>query len=117
MHAVLDGDRARAGGERQGRHGEQGDQRRKADPARDAAFGLGFGPGFALGFEDGGFHGAFPLTLYSRFVFCGSTYRSSLTVLLRERGVLMIDLGETVTPGPVHRFDIANDIKSHIAIA
>jgi hypothetical protein len=29
----------------------------------------------------------------------------------------MIDLGETVTPGPVHRFDIANDTKSHIAIA
>jgi hypothetical protein len=29
----------------------------------------------------------------------------------------MIDLGETVTPGPVHRFDIADDAKSHIAIA
>jgi hypothetical protein len=40
----------------------------------------------------------------------GSTYRSSLTVLLRQRGVLMIDLGETVTPALPHGFDIANDI-------
>ena len=53
---------ARAGGERQGRHGQQGDQRREADPARDAVLGLA-GFDFAVGFEDGGFHGAFPLTL------------------------------------------------------
>jgi hypothetical protein len=36
---------------------------------------------------------------------------------LRERGVLMIDLGETMTLHPVHGFDIAGDAKSHIAIA
>jgi hypothetical protein len=29
----------------------------------------------------------------------------------------MIDLGETVTLIPVHRFDIAGDLASHIAIA
>jgi hypothetical protein len=29
----------------------------------------------------------------------------------------MIDWGETVTPGAVHGFDIADDSKSHIAIA
>jgi hypothetical protein len=29
----------------------------------------------------------------------------------------MIDLGETVTPGPVHRFDIAGHTARHIAIA
>jgi hypothetical protein len=29
----------------------------------------------------------------------------------------MIDLGETVTPGRVHRFDIAEGDKNHIAIA
>jgi hypothetical protein len=29
----------------------------------------------------------------------------------------MIDLGETVTLHPVHRFDMADDSLSHIAIA